>query len=98
MGRLSEYFNQHRDNVEEAVAEVLKKADSTIESLDGKVKELERKLRNVAGDNSEKDSNIQQNDDERKPEGVVTSEQVNETSDESVAAQADKVARSKRNR
>lgn len=104
MGRLSEYFNQHRDNVEEAVAEVLKKADSTIESLDRKVKELEQKLRNVAGEqpNQENGTQAQETEQERQrreqeeanknTDGVVTSDQVD------TAAAADKSTRSRKNR
>jgi hypothetical protein len=105
MGRLSEYFNQHRDNVEEAVAEVLKKADSTIESLDRKVKELEQKLRDVAGEQPQNESNIQAQETEEEKQrreqeeahntGVVTSDQTNGVD---TAAQADKSARSKRSR
>ena len=106
MGRLSEYFNQHRDNVEEAMAEVLKKADSTIESLSTKVKELEQKLRNVAGDQPQNESNIQgqeteqerqrreQEEASKNSDGVVTSDQTNGDT----AERADKNARSKRSR
>lgn len=50
MGRLSEYFDQHRDNLEDAVSTVLAKADATIDTLDKKVRELEQKIRDVAGD------------------------------------------------
>lgn len=50
MGRLSEYFDQHRDNLEEAVSTALAKADATIDTLDKKVRDLEQKLRDVAGD------------------------------------------------
>ena len=50
MGRLSEYFDQHRDNLEDAVSIVLAKADATIDTLDKKVRELEQKLRDVAGE------------------------------------------------
>jgi len=107
MGRLSEYFDQHRDNVEEAVAQVLKKADSTIESLDRKVKELEQKLRDVAGEQPQNESNIQAQETEQErqrreqeeanksSDGVVTSDQTNGGD---TAAQADKSARSKRSR
>lgn len=69
MGRLSEYFDQHRDNLEDAVSTVLAKADATIETLDKKVRELEQKLRDVAGDAPSTTDLNRQN-----AEGVTTSE------------------------
>ena len=92
MGRLHEFFDAHRDNVEEAVSEVLKKADSTIESLDRKVKELERRLRDVAGEAPVTNEQLRE---QQIDEGVVTSDQVDEQQTEE-ARKATKQARSKR--
>jgi len=76
MGRLSEFFDQHRDNVEEALAEVLKKADSTIESLSTRVKELEQKLRDVAGEKTvDKSHNRDANLTTQNAQGVATADQ-----------------------
>lgn len=91
MGRLSDYFDSHRDNVEEGVKKVLGKADDTLEVLRKRLEEVEAKLREVAGEapqQTDKDLNAQN-------AGVVTSEQAG-TSTESVAAQADKSARQTR--
>lgn len=94
MGRLHEFFDAHRDNVEEAVSEVLKKADSTIESLDRKVKELERRLRDVAGEEPVTDERLRE---QQAQEGVVTSDETNQKDQQQTeAAKPAKTTRSKR--
>lgn len=90
MGRLYEFFDAHRDNVEEAVSEVLKKADSTIESLDKKVKELERRLRDVAGEEQVTNERLRE---QQTDQSVVTSDQENQTEE---ARKTAKQTRSKR--
>ncbi len=85
MGRLSEFFNQNRDNVEEAVSRVLDKADKTIDSLSRRVEDLEQKLRDVAGDKTAntyqtRDADLtRQNAEGQQDRSVVTSDQVNAT-------------------
>lgn len=80
MGRLHEFFESHRDDAEEAVSRVLAKADSTIDSLEKRVKDLEQKLRDFAGSDQ--------------PSGVVTSDGTeNNAPSTSVAAEADQSAR-----
>lgn len=82
MGRLHEFFESHRDDAEEAVSRVLAKADSTIDSLEKRVKDLEQKLRDFAGSDQ--------------PSGVVTSDEAQRTNNPpstSVAAEADQSAR-----
>lgn len=49
MGRLSDFFNQHRDNVEDAVERALAKADATIDSMSKRIDKLEQQLGDVAG-------------------------------------------------
>lgn len=94
MGRLHEFFDAHRDNVEDAVSEVLKKADSTIESLDRKVKELERRLRDVAGEEPVTDEKLRE---QQAQDGVVTSDETNQTDEQQTeAAKPAKTTRSKR--
>jgi hypothetical protein len=90
MGRLSEFFNQHRDNVEDAVERALDKADKTIDSLAKRVEELEQKLRDVAGEAPAKNENKTA---EANQDGVVTSDRTNNPVETSVAAEADKTAR-----
>lgn len=83
MGRLSEFFNQHRDNVEDAVERALDKADNTIDSLSRRVEELEQKLRDVAGEkpvnkSQDRDADLTRQNAENgqaENQGVVTSNQ-----------------------
>lgn len=81
MGRLSEFFNQHRDNVEDAVERALEKADNTIDSMSKRIEDLEQKLRDVAGDKSTntyqtRDADLtRQNAEGQQDQGVVTSDQ-----------------------
>lgn len=96
MGRLSDYFDSHRDNVEEGVKKALGKADDTLEVLRKRLEEVEAKLRDIAGEApqtnqapAEQDLNAQN--------GVTTSDQTG-SSTESVAAQADKSARQTRSK
>lgn len=99
MGRLSDYFDSHRDNVEEGVKKALGKADDTLEVLRKRLEEVEAKLREIAGEapqqsdqaTTDRDLNAQN----AGAQGVVTSDQTG-NSTESVAAQADKSARQTR--
>jgi len=79
MGRLHEFFEANRHDAEEAVSKVLAKADSTIDALEKRVKDLERHLRDFAGSS----------------DSVVTSEsnRTNAPASTSVAAEADQSAR-----
>ena len=97
MGRLSEFFNQHRDNVEDAVERALDTADNTIDSLSRRVEELEQKLRDVAGEaplKQSRDAEVTQ----QNAEGVVTSDRTNNPANTSVAAEADQAARKTRSK
>lgn len=83
MGRLSEFFNQHRDNVEDAVERALEKADKTIDSMSKRIEDLEQKLRDVAGDKSantyqtrDADLTRQNAEGQLEDQGVVTSDQI----------------------
>jgi hypothetical protein len=96
MGRLSDLFDHHKDNVEEGVKKALGKADDTLEVLRKRLEEVEAKLRDIAGDAptsqhrdqaTEKDLNAQNTD------GVVTSDRTNNPPNTSVAAEADQSAR-----
>lgn len=91
MGRLSEFFNQNRDNIEEAVARVLDKADKTIDSLSKRVEELEQKLRDVAGEAPAMSRDAEVNTQNAEG-GVITSDQTNNPPSTSVAAEADQSA------
>lgn len=79
MGRLHEFFEANRHDVEEAVSKALAKADSTIDALEKRVKDLEQHLRDFAGSS----------------DSVVTSEsnRTNAPASTSVAAEADQSAR-----
>jgi len=50
MGRLSDLFDHHRDNVEEGVKKALGRADDTLEALRKRLEQVEAKLREVAGE------------------------------------------------
>lgn len=50
MGRLSDLFDSHRDNVEEGVKKAFGRADDTLEALRKRLEEVEAKLRDVAGE------------------------------------------------
>jgi hypothetical protein len=92
MGRLAEFFDQHRDNLEEAVGQALQKADATIESLSRKIEELEGKLRDVAG--KEKNTVTPERPTEDQNRSAEEENKTEEQSqDVSVAEQADKKAR-----
>lgn len=83
MGRLSDVFDHHRDNVEEGVKKALGKADDTLEVLRKRLEEVEAKLRQVAGEAPKEqvtgaDLNAQNADADQ--QGVVTSEKTSNTS------------------
>lgn len=50
MGRLSDLFDLHRDNVEEGVKKALGRADDSLEALRKRLEEVEAKLREIAGE------------------------------------------------
>lgn len=81
MGRLSEFFNQHRDNVEDAVERALAKADATIDSMAKRIEQLEQQLRDVAGSAVQQNVGDQelnaQNAGVSDSQGVVTSDDTN---------------------
>jgi archaellum component FlaC len=92
MGRLSDLFEHHKDNVEEGVKKALGRADDTLEALRKRVEDLEARLRDIAGE-----APAQQQQPSQADSSVVTSRQTG-TSTESVAAQADKSARQTRSK
>lgn len=50
MGRLSDLFDHHKENVEDGVRKALGRADDTLEALRKRLEEVEAKLREVAGE------------------------------------------------
>lgn len=91
MGRLSDLFDHHKENVEEGVRKALGRADDTLEALRKRVEELEARLRDIAGEAPAQQQPSQADS------SVVTSQQTG-TNTESVASQADKSARQTRSR
>ncbi len=81
MGRLHEFFEANRHDAEEAVSRALAKADSTIDALEKRVKDLEQHLRDFAGTDSVITSE---------------SNRTNDPASTSVAAEADQSARKTR--
>lgn len=76
MGRLSDLFEHHRDNVEEGVKKALGRADDTLEALRKRVEDLEAKLRDVAG---EAPVETRQSDQSAEEDQVVTSKKTSNT-------------------
>lgn len=89
MGRLSDVFNQHRQNVEEGVHKALGKADDTLEVLRKRLEEVEARLREIAGEapiqSQGRDADITAQNATDNNQGVVTSNQTGKTT-ESVKA------------
>lgn len=83
MGRLSDVFDHHRDNVEEGVKKALGKADDTLEVLRKRLEEVEAKLRQVAGEAPKEqvtDADLNAQNADADQQGVVTSEKTSNTS------------------
>lgn len=97
MGRLSDLFDHHKDNVEEGVKKALGKADDTLEVLRKRLEEVEAKLRDFAGDASQSQDRNQASEQDFTAQNaeneVTTSDRTNKPADTSVAAEADQSAR-----
>lgn len=81
MGRLSDLFDHHRDNVEEGVKQALGKADDTLEVLRKRLEEVEAKLREVAGEAPKADQGTTDQDLNAQNAGVVTADQTGKTTE-----------------
>lgn len=83
MGRLSDLFEHHRDNVEEGVKKALGRADDTLEALRKRLEAVEAKLREVAGEAPQNQGTTDQglSAQNADADGVVTSGQTGKTTE-----------------
>jgi archaellum component FlaC len=76
MGRLSDLFEHHRENVEEGVKKALGRADETLEALRKRIEVVEAKVKDLTGEQPQPMQEAPQTDS-----GVVTSDQTGKTTE-----------------